>query len=468
MAVQCVAFGLVLLSLSQPTSAVRASQAQFDAMPRHLYRSDCFQRRPVVSAHRQSLLRATATVQGKNPGAGIGEVVPFETVLKDGFYMVECGKDLMFEKGDKHGDNKFSYAIGDTANVSIVHYSLVVPKEDQEPMTHSLCFAFCRTVPDMAFFGLTNGRHCYCAPYFELEAGDSSMCDAVCEGAPSTMCGGKSKSSLFSMHSCADTAKNLIDGASSLDAVEQELTEAHSALADASGSMQRAAESFQQAFGQAGDPAASDNMQRAKAFAGEVEHAAAAGEELTNQMVGFSKQAGAMGTSDFTDNKLATEADQLVANMETTTRKGKETLDELEELQSMITPEANRSADAGKEYYSLMYFVDKQFENDTSTCAGEAVGKPSVGTYEDCAASCDANFQSCVGFGHYASGSTGLCFLFSRFTSATHYTACAEKTAKVQCSAKLSAFLGQTLKPDGAGKCKQCLKKVTKADRCFQ
>merc|ERR1719316_1800921 len=96
-------------------------------------------------------------------------VTPFQEVMKDGFYEVDCVKDYMHEQGDKAG-------------VSIVHYSMVVKTEDQEPMTPDVCFKFCRTVPDMIFFGLSLGRDCYCAPYFKAMAGDSSDCDAVCEG----------------------------------------------------------------------------------------------------------------------------------------------------------------------------------------------------------------------------------------------------------------------------------------------
>ena len=80
-------------------------------------------------------------------------------------------------------------------------------------MTRSVCFEFCRTVPEMLFFGLNMGRDCYCTPYFKPVAGDSSNCDAVCEGDPTLMCGGDMKSSVFSMHSCDDTEMVLEDTA---------------------------------------------------------------------------------------------------------------------------------------------------------------------------------------------------------------------------------------------------------------
>merc|ERR1719235_2898685 len=41
------------------------------------------------------------------------------------------------------------------------------------------------------------------------------------------------------------------------------------------------------------------------------------------------------------------------------------------------------------------------------------------------------------------------------------------KAPKVTCVAKLSEFDGTTLKPDKSGKCKQCLKGLVEADRCY-
>merc|ERR1719482_2594269 len=110
------------------------------------------------------------------------ETVPFVKVLKDGFHPVDCVKDAMYEHGDKFGDNKFQYKMQDVSNSSIVHYSDIVPKEDREKMTPSVCFEFCRGIPDMGFFGISNGRDCYCENYYKKMASDSSNCDSVCEG----------------------------------------------------------------------------------------------------------------------------------------------------------------------------------------------------------------------------------------------------------------------------------------------
>ena len=43
--------------------------------------------------------------------------------------------------------------------IYIYTHSEVVPKEDQEPMSHQVCFNFCRTVKDMGFFGIRKGAN---------------------------------------------------------------------------------------------------------------------------------------------------------------------------------------------------------------------------------------------------------------------------------------------------------------------
>merc|ERR1719463_278736 len=175
------------------------------AMPMHEYRQDCGKKSSLhIIPGAASLLQ-----QDNVPGAGIAPFTPFDTVLKDGFLLVDCVKDYMYYRGDKFGDNKHDYKLGPVANVSIVHYDAFVLKEDRKEMTQKVCFEFCRTVPHMGFFGIVNGRNCYCAPYFEAMASDSSMCDAVCEGEKTLMCGGNSKSSIFTMHMCDSTVDDL-------------------------------------------------------------------------------------------------------------------------------------------------------------------------------------------------------------------------------------------------------------------
>merc|ERR1719238_996210 len=209
---------LVLLSVAPAFEAVRLQRKK-----KHSHSSDCWKARPVS----QSFLQLSK----KTPGFGMDEskIDPFVTVSKDGFFEVNCIKDAMVSSADKHGDGKFDFA-NQNARVSIVWYDQIVPKEDREAMTPDVCFNFCRTVPDAGFFGLAYGRQCYCTPYWKRGAGDSSQCDAVCEGDKSTMCGGMTKQSIYAMHMCADTANDL---ASAKEAAEKELKVCKAASSDA-------------------------------------------------------------------------------------------------------------------------------------------------------------------------------------------------------------------------------------------
>jgi len=84
------------------------------------------------------------------------------------------------------------------------------------------------------------------------------------------------------------------------------------------------------------------------------------------------------------------------------------------------------------QYYSLMYFVDKEYADDEKfpvTCDGDLLGEPALGLdAARCAAACDDQVGKCVGFAAYelhdGKEDVVLCFLFSKFTTAQYYTGC--------------------------------------------
>merc|ERR1719473_1369946 len=246
----CTSAVLVIL-VATPTWAAVDHPAK-TTKAKILKKKDCWKKRPVAMTQ---LAAKVYKINLTNPGAGmdVESQKGYGTVTKDGFMEVSCVKDYMYSHGDKDGPNKHEYEIGSSSNVSIVHYSMLVPKEDQSSMSAEVCFEFCRTVPDMLFFGLTAGRECYCLPFFQQMAGDSSKCDAVCEGNPTTMCGGMAKSSIFEMHFCDSTAGDLADAAEKASTLMEELEPKKKvALSDAE-SLQKAAEAGQSTFGNAGD-----------------------------------------------------------------------------------------------------------------------------------------------------------------------------------------------------------------------
>jgi hypothetical protein len=440
------------------------------ALPMWAYKNDCWKKPSFHTVdHALSMLQYV-------PGAGIDEFKPFETVLKDGFMEVDCIMDYMYSSGDKFGDNRHNYKLEEVSNVSIVHYADVVAKEDQSPMSQKVCFEFCRTVPNMGFFGLMNGK-CYCAPYYKAEAGDSSQCDSVCPGDPTLMCGGKSKSSVFAMHYCDSTEKDLKSSDEKASSMAKDMDKKAKTATDLSKDMQKAGAALQKKFGQVGDNAASNLMQKAKQSAGKLVSQAEEVEEIAGKLKDLSKKAKEI--KKFKDPAEVTEAERIMVNIDKVSAEAAEETAKLDKLTELASPESD-SKGAAKEYMPVMWFVDKMYKGVPTTCGGDMVNDPIVGEDADgCAAACNANFQTCVGFSFF--GPDKLCFLFSKLNTAFYYTGCksllqmpaflqerAGKAPDVTCYAKLSKFEGTTLKPDPSGKCKQCLKKATKANRCYK
>merc|ERR1719181_502460 len=171
-----------------------------------------------------------------------------------------------------------------------------------------------------------------------------------------------------------------------------------------------------------------------------------------------------------------------IKKMQELTAKGEETLEELTEMFELAHPSAEEVEDAAAQYYPVMYFVDKEFEEVPQTCGGETLAEPIFGKSKDeCAMACDALVGKCVGFSFFEKD-TSVCFLFGKFKSVQYYTGCEggkdllqttkhskrEAPFAAECVAKLSLFEGTTLKPDKSGKCDMCLKEATKAARCYE
>jgi len=140
----------------------------------------------------------------KEPGAGMDASLGLTTVYKDGYFHVRCMMDKMETAADWHDELQREHKYNIDTNVTIVRYTDRVDVEKQQSMTPSICFEFCRTVPDMLHFGLTRGRECYCTPYFMQGTGDG-VCDAGCEGDSSITCGNTNgMADIYEMHACND------------------------------------------------------------------------------------------------------------------------------------------------------------------------------------------------------------------------------------------------------------------------
>jgi len=484
--------GLLVLCLAlaaSPAAAVaprhlqpKLSHENVEAMPMFTYKQDC------TSKHRASLL-AQQQAKGEIPGAGIDKFTPYASVYKDGFYQVECVKDLLLESGDKFGDGKYRYTLGDISNVSIVHYADTVPKEDQEPMSPEVCFKFCRTVPDMGYFGIHNGRDCYCTLYYKAMESDSTDCDAVCEGSPTQICGGKVKSSIFGMHECADTAETVSEAKSKLEGMKGSLHDVIASLNASSTDLQHTGEGIQGLAGQIfGDPWMANVMQGVKVYAGVLEHAAEDGVKaamaLNDAVAGLEQ----VKDDDFSSFDGVKAADDAVEVAEKTIAMVEEKTEELELLLGQANPTYGDEAEKAKEQYvPIMYFVDKALLNSVCTGDGKMIGNPYIVQNENgCAHHCNSKIHECVGYmmtpvAHMPDSK--LCFLFEKFESVQTYSGCIgrdltggnflqARAAKqdpepiVITKVKFSKFDGATLKPDPSGKCDICLKKWTDRTQC--
>merc|ERR1719359_382536 len=209
---------------------------------------------------------------------------------------------------------------------------------------------------------------------------------------------------------------------------------------------------LQKAFGAVGDSAATGLMQDAKMFAGTLVHKAEDADEVAGKLGSLAKTASTL--KDFTDPATVTKAERTMEDIDETVAAGEAVTDALDKLVALASPSPDKTG-AAKQYYPVMYFVDKEFEGVPSTCSGDKVGEAIVRENEDgCASACDANIHSCVGFQYVNDGGKKLCFLFSKFSTGFYYTGCGKKAPfDAVCYAKLSKFEGTTLKPNPSGKC---------------
>jgi hypothetical protein len=458
---------IVGLLLIVSASAIDMHDEDIVSMPMHRFSKDC------GKASGLHITPGAASLLQNVPGAGIDKFEPFETVLKDGFMLVDCRKDYMYYRGDKFGDNKHDYKLGPVSNVSIVHYDAFVAKMDQAEMTPAVCFEFCRTVPNMGFFGIVNGRSCYCTPYYKPMESDSAQCDSVCEGDNTQMCGGKSKSSLWAMHMCDSTADDVSTSSGKALSMKASMDSKSKEAKGLSASLQGAGEALQKSFGQVGDSGMTGHAQNAKVFAGKLEAATKAVDKVSAKLGDLAGSTKSL--KDFTDPDTVTKAERTMEAIDETMAEGEAATDKLDTLLALAQHEA--VSGAVKQYYPAMYFVDKEFDDVPSTCTGEVVAEPLVGSADACAAACDSHIHECVGFQYVELDSkTSGCMLLSSFKTGFYYTGCGKSFLQVSrkaapftatCYAKLSKFEGTTLKPNPSGKCKQCFKELTKADRCY-
>lgn len=440
------------------------------------------------------------------PGAGMHpeDIEPFQMVTKDGFLMTACVNDAMLEHGDKFGNGKFSYKKESSA-VSIVHYSEIIPKEDREKMTINRCFDFCRTVPNMVFFGLNAGRDCYCMPFYEavaVDGGDSANCDRTCEGDPSQMCGGDAKSSIFEMHSCADTKSDLED---IITEVEDEIffhfQDLAGHLKDVCDEGQSDTVALQGIFGAAGASDMSAYMQEAKVYIGEILESVTAADKLIDAMqdpFDAAQRSLRRNLQNFDNIKVAENAIKDLKDGLAKAAKIKDTMhDHMKTAHpvSQTGEEGYNISLAEEQYYPIMYFADPEYQkrfvveqgtmfHAPTTCTGTLLQIIFGGGAGDCAHACDGLPGKCDGF-QFMDFNDGMCFVFESIKTVQQWNGCTPATPapfNTQCMAKLSRLEGvggiaprenrimeEARKTrQGTGKCAHCLDSMDRSSRCYE
>lgn len=181
-----------------------------------------------LMTHQEGYTRVGGCGKVRYPGAGMDASEGLVTIYKDGYFHIRCMMDAMESEADWHNERTRPHEYVVKTNVTIVRYTDRVDKEKQVKMKPRICFDFCRTVPDMLYFGLTNGRDCYCTPYYHQVPGDGA-CSAQCEGDISKTCGNtKGMSDVYEMHTCGDVVDDAdadVDDANTLIAHSEEISQ---------------------------------------------------------------------------------------------------------------------------------------------------------------------------------------------------------------------------------------------------
>merc|ERR1719310_740378 len=361
----------------------------------------------------------------------VGGEEPFVTVLKDGFFEVGCFTDAMNEFGDKFGDesDKYGAIAGDT---SIVRYTEIVLKEKQVAMTPTVCFEFCRSIEDMVFFGISNGRDCYCTPYYKPAAGDDKKCDFPCEGDETLFCGNQKKSTIWEMHLCADTAKDLEDAMTGAKEALDFFFEQAVLSNDLAKKTTEAGADLEKTGGLAGSPVAADMGMIAKQSTKELGQTYQTGDRMYAELLAAYEIGDGLKGEDFTDATKTTEAEHATAKMKELTGPVLGEADAMYALVKLTYPGAASllgdepekgdgaaealAGDMPFDYRVASYALEPTFPAGMSACKGPIIGKPVFGLdVAGCGKACSGTVyrDKCVGFSHYSTSDGDLCFMLS-------------------------------------------------------
>lgn len=378
--------------------------------------------------------------EGRSMTGSVDGQEAYVTVLKDGFFEVGCFHDAMLSGGDKFGNDADKYKM-DYANVAIAKYDELILEENKEAMTPTVCFEFCRSLPDMVFFGIADGRTCYCAPYYVPKPGDEEQCNANCPGDETIMCGNmKGKSSIFEMHLCNDIAEDLAEAMSGAGQAMDYFMET-ALLAQMLGEkMTASGKALEKVGGLSGAPGAADNAMKAQKASRSLTQAFMPESTsyetcLSAYSIGKDHEGADMGSS---SNAIAAEHATKVmkATVGAVVTGAIATHSEIKlaypvvdqvafgdapdrgdaaamKLKSLVDGEDQKEPD----FRVASYAFDTTYAPAHSSCTGSVIALPMIGLgKKGCALACEATVYPdvCVGYSFYTlTGADDLCFMFS-------------------------------------------------------
>merc|ERR1719482_1628971 len=406
-----------LLGLVASKHQVRKHHAKHTHRHSTLFDLSAFYKTPTAGATQEAADGSGADGTAKDAAAN-------DKVFKDGYWYVDCKSDGMYDKGDKFGDGAQRFEGGYTYGTSIVRYDVINDRENQEPMTPQVCFDFCRTIPDMQYFGLTEGRECYCEHFYKTQTG-GGVCDLPCEGDSATTCGGQGMSSLYEMHSCegkfgAEVSTLISDGDDMCDDVDDMYDDTDDARDD----MQEAGDALEALA----DGYASPLAQAAKNAAGPLAKSAQALSDNSDKYTTLETEFKAKKINPASSNLKAADrkaVESMMADLEAVMKESKDMLPGAKATYEAVQPSftSDQATAAAKTYSAIV--------PDGGVCGGDLTGQPKVGlSASECAMACDeeapkSSADYCVGFQYFDGSQYGnkasLCFLFSKVTSLATY-----------------------------------------------
>lgn len=327
------------------------------------------------------------------------------------------------------------------------------------------------------------------------------------------MCGGKTSSDIFEMHTCDDARSNLEDIITKVeDIIFLHLQDLVDHVKDIADEGLYDATEIRGVFGAAGGPEVSAYMQNAIEYSNVLHEASRKAQKLIDSMEDPYDAAKSMLDADLHDFDNIKVAENAIKDM----KKGVKSADkhnyDMREIMkeahpiSLMGEEDFNSTEAATQYYPIMYFVEKSFESQyvlegnamfqhPTTCTGNLLRIIFGAVADDCAHVCDGMPGRCSAF-QYLAFNDGMCILFESVKTVQQWVGCHQDEPapfNVQCMGKLSRLEGvggiaprenrivEEAQGDarkrgqagghvrqGDGGCAHCLDKVEKYDRCYE